>query len=61
HQLYLAYPGLVSNRITRMMRSQLQLPKEPAQASLQQGLHAIYAHTCQAKHCQMCVCGGKRL
>ncbi len=61
YQYYLAYPGLVSNRITRMMSEQLQLPAEPAQASLQQGLHYIYAHTCQAKRCQMCVCGGKRL
>ncbi|MEO7022354.1 MAG: DUF2851 family protein [Ktedonobacteraceae bacterium] len=61
HQLYLAYPGLVSNRVTRTMSTQLQLPEEPSQASLQQGLHYIYAQTCQAKDCQMCVCGGQRL
>lgn len=61
YQCYLAYPGLVSNRVTRMMSAQLQLPAEPAQASLQQGLHYIYAHTCQAKRCQVCVCGGERL
>lgn len=61
YQCYLAYPGLVSNRVTRTMSAQLQLPAEPAQASLQQGLHYIYAHTCQAKCCQACVCGGKRL
>lgn len=60
-QIYLAYPGLVSNRITRMMSTQLQLAKEPEQACLQQGLHHIYNHTCQAKRCQDCLCGGQRL
>ncbi len=60
-QFYLAYPGLVSNRITRMMSTQLQLAKEPEQACLQQGLHHIYKHTCQAKRCQDCLCGGRRL
>lgn len=61
HQIYVAYPGLVSNRVTRMMSMQLQLPEEPAQASLQQGLHYIHAQTCQAKRCSMCLCGGQRL
>jgi len=60
-RIFLAYPGLVSNRITRMMSAQLQLPEEPGQASLQQGLHYIYTHTCQAKCCQDCLCGGERL
>ncbi len=60
-QTYLAYPGLASNRITRMMSTQLQLAEEPAQACLQQGLHHIYAHTCRAKVCQDCLCGGRRL
>jgi hypothetical protein len=59
--IYLAYPGLASNRITRMMSAQLQLAAEPEQACLQQGLHDIYARTCQAKDCQQCLCGGKRL
>lgn len=60
-QLYLAYPELVSNRVTRIMSTQLQLRKEPGQACLQQGLHHIYAQTCQAKCCQDCLCGGNRL
>lgn len=60
-QLYLAYPGLVSNRITRMMSTQLQLAKEPGQACLQQGLHYVYSQTCQAKRCQDCLCGDRRL
>ncbi len=60
-QLYLAYPGLVSNRVTRTMSEQLQLPTEPEQACLQQGLHYIYRQTCQAKDCQNCLCGGQRL
>lgn len=61
YQIYLAYSGLVSNRVTRIMSMQLQLSEEPTQASLQQGLQYIYAQTCQAKHCQTCLCGGQRL
>lgn len=61
YQIYLAYPGLVSNRVTRLMSTQLQLPEEPEQDCLQQGLHFIYASTCQAKRCQACLCGGQRL
>ena len=61
YEIYLAYPGLVSNRVTRMMTEQLQLSAEPAQACLQQGLHYIYAATCQAKRCKDCLCGGQRL
>ena len=60
-QIYLSYPALVSNRVTRTMSAQLHLPLEPQQACLQQGLHAIYSHTCQAKRCQDCLCGGQRL
>jgi len=60
-QIFLAYPGLVSNRITRGMKTQLQLPTEPAQACLQQGLQHIHTHTCRAKACQDCLCGGQRL
>lgn len=59
--MYLTYPALVSNRVTRMMSAQLQLPEEPGQACLQQGLHDIYTRTCQSKDCQNCVCGGQRL
>lgn len=59
--IYLAYPGLISNRVTRMMSAQLQLPEEPQQACLQQGLHDIYTRTCQAKDCQQCPCGGQRI
>jgi uncharacterized protein DUF2851 len=59
--IYLTYPGLASNRVTRMMSTQLQLPAEPGQACLQQGLHAIYVQTCQAKDCQNCLCGGQQL
>jgi len=59
--IYLAYPGLVSNRVTRIMSAQLQLAEEPEQACLQQGLHDIYTHTCQMKDCQHCLCGGQRL
>ena len=59
--LYLAYPGLVSNRVTRMMSAQLHLSQELERACLQQGLHDIYTRTCQAKDCQNCLCGGQRL
>jgi hypothetical protein len=59
--IYLAYPRLVSNRVTRMMSAQLQLPAEPERACLQQGLHDIYIRTCQVKDCSYCLCGGQRL
>lgn len=42
-------------------REQSQKAEEPGQACLQQGLHYLYASTCQAKHCQECLCGGRRL
>ncbi len=54
--IYLAYPALTSNRITRTMSEQLLLPLEPGQACLQQGLHHIYRQTCRAKQCQDCPC-----
>lgn len=60
-QILLAYPGLDSNRITRMMSAQLQLPEKLSQACLQQGLHHIYTHTCRTKRCETCLCGGQRL
>lgn len=59
--IYLAYPGLPSNAITRMMSAQLQLPAEPDQACLQQGLHDIYHQTCQTKDCLHCLCGEQRI
>ena len=58
--IYLAYPGLVSNRVTRTMSTQLQLTEEPGQACLQQGLHFVYASTCRTKTCQKCLFGGQR-
>lgn len=60
-QLYIAFPGLSSNRVTRTMSRQLRLTEEPGQACLQQGLHYIYVSTCQTKRCQECLCGGQRL
>src|SRR5205085_10839274 len=55
--LYLAYPALPSNSITRAMSRQLQLPHEPQNACQQQGLHYIYAQTCREKHCAQCIAG----
>lgn len=59
-RLYLAYPGLSSNRITRAMCRQLLQAKEPEGACRQQGLHYIYQQTCREKHCEVCMLG-KRL
>jgi len=59
-RLYLAYPGLSSNRITRAMSRQLLLTHEPEGACRQQGLHYIYQQTCREKHCEICMLG-KRL
>lgn len=59
--LYLIYPALSSNRVTRVMSAQLHLLEEPGRACLQQGLHDIYRRTCRAKDCQHCPCGGERL
>ncbi len=57
HSLYLAYPALSSNSITRAMCRQLQLTHEPRSACQQQGLHYIYAQTCREKHCAQCIAG----
>jgi hypothetical protein len=43
------------------MTAQLELLAEPEQACLQQGLHHVYAQTCQGKQCQDCLFGRKRL
>jgi hypothetical protein len=55
--LYLAYPALPSNSITRAMCRQLQLAGEPRTACQQQGLHYIYVQTCREKHCAQCIAG----
>jgi hypothetical protein len=56
-QLYLSHTGLPSNRITRMMCTQLQLDRMPRGSCRQQGLHHVYQHTCRAKLCNLCVLG----
>lgn len=55
--LYVQHPGLPSNRITRMMCTQLQLPFEPQGSCRQQGLHYIYQQTCREKRCSICIMG----
>ena len=57
HDLYIHHPGLPSNRITRSMSKQLQLPKEPQGSCQQQGLHYIYQQTCREKRCSICMMG----
>ena len=56
-QLYLSHPGLSSNRVTRMMCTQLQLDRMPRGSCRQQGLHHVYQQTCRAKLCNLCVLG----
>ncbi len=55
--LYISYPGLPSNQITRAMCKQLLLKHEPKGACQQQGLHFIYAQTCREKRCPACLVG----
>jgi hypothetical protein len=55
--LYISYPGLPSNQITRAMCKQLLLKNEPRGACQQQGLHFIYAQTCREKRCAECIIG----
>lgn len=55
--LYISYPGLPSNQITRAMCKQLLLKNEPKGACQQQGLHFIYAQTCREKLCTECLIG----
>jgi len=59
--LYLDYPALSSNRVTRAMTRQLQLVREPSGACQQQGLHYIYQQTCQEKRCDQCIVGRRVL
>lgn len=56
-QLYLSHSGLPSNRITRMMCTQLQLERMPRGSCRQQGLHHVYQQTCRAKLCNLCILG----
>ncbi len=55
--LYMRYPSLSSNQVTRAMCKQLQLDGEPEGACQQQGLHYIYQQTCREKRCEMCIVG----
>jgi hypothetical protein len=49
-------PGLPSNAITRAMARQLGLPRLPAGAQAQQGLHHVWATHCREKCCAGCPC-----
>ncbi len=60
-RLYQTYPSLSSNRVTRAMFVQLQLPNEPPGACQQQGLHYIYQQTCKEKRCDECIVGRRQL
>jgi len=53
--LYVRYPGLPSNQVTRAMSKQLLLQAEPRGACQQQGLHYIYQQTCREKRCTQCL------
>ncbi|TMC20073.1 MAG: DUF2851 family protein [Chloroflexi bacterium] len=55
--LYREHPGLSSNRITRLMTTQLCLDREPYGSCQQQGLHYIYQQTCREKRCGDCIAG----
>ena len=58
-ELYMAYPALASNQVTRSMYRQLGLEREPKNACQQQGLHYIYAQTCREKRCAACIVVGR--
>src|SRR5260370_111304 len=55
--IYVQHPGLSSNRITRMISTQLLLHEDPRGSCQQQGLHFIYQQTCREKHCEVCLIG----
>ena len=59
-ELYVTYPGLTSNQVTRSMYRQLGLEREPKTACQQQGLHHIYTQTCREKHCATCIVVGRK-
>ncbi|HEX6798803.1 MAG TPA: DUF2851 family protein [Ktedonobacterales bacterium] len=54
--VYATLPGLPSNAITRLMSRQLGLPRLPAGARAQQGLHHLWATVCREKRCVECPC-----
>lgn len=54
--VFAALPGLPSNAITRLMARQLGLPRLPAGARSQQGLHHLWAGFCREKRCENCPC-----
>lgn len=54
---YATLPGAPSNQITREMVCQLGLPRAPAGAATQQGLHHLWASHCREKRCDGCPCG----
>ena len=54
--IYAALPGLPSNAITRLMSQQLGLPRLPAGARAQQGLHHLWDTLCREKRCAACPC-----
>ena len=54
-ETYECYPALASNQVTRAMRQQIHLEREPRNACQQQGLQHIYAQTCREKRCEMCL------
>jgi hypothetical protein len=60
-ELYAALPGLPANQITREMRRQLGLPRQPSGAAAQQGLHHIWSTWCRDKRCAACPCNIQRL
>ena len=60
-QLYVLYPDLSSNQVTRAMCKQLLLPEEPRSACQQQGLHYVYQQTCREKRCDVCMMGRRML
>ncbi len=60
-QLYMLYPALSSNQVTRAMCKQLLLPEEPRSACQQQGLHYVYQQTCREKRCDICMMGRRML
>jgi hypothetical protein len=52
--------GLPSNQITREMTRQLRLPRLPAGALAQQGLHHLWSRACREKRCDICPCASPR-
>ena len=55
---YAGMPGLPSNTLTRLMSRQLGMPRLPAGAMAQQGLHHLWATACREKRCGQCRAAG---